>query len=143
MKHTSTEAAAIIDAVQRWAAAQAGILAAALIGSHARNAARPDSDVDFLLLCERPGAWLSDRAWLSNFGEVASIGMEDWGMLRSLRVCYASGLEAEFGIAPPAWAALPPDPGTERVVRDGLRILHDPQELLAMLQAAVPAQQTD
>jgi hypothetical protein len=41
------------------------------------------------------------------------------------------------GIAEPAWAATNPvDPGTRRVVTDGLRILHDPDGRLAALAIA-------
>jgi hypothetical protein len=36
----------------------------------------------------------------------------------------------ELGIVPPSWAAIPLDPGTEKVLRDGCRILHDPERLL-------------
>ncbi len=51
-----------------------------------------------------------------------------------------SGLEIEFGIGSPTWAATDPlDPGTKRVIRDGLHILYDPDGLLTAVQAAVRA----
>lgn len=36
-------------------------------------------------------------------------------------------LQVELGIVGPGWASLPLEPGTERVLRDGCRILYDPQ----------------
>jgi hypothetical protein len=52
------------------------------------------------------------------------------------------GLEVEVGIAEPVWAATDPvDPGTRRVVTDGLRILHDPDGRLAALAIAASAGQ--
>lgn len=54
-----------------------------------------------------------------------------------------SGLEVEAGIAPPSWAAMDEmDPGTHRVVRDGLIPLYDPDGLLPTLSAACSADHT-
>jgi len=51
-----------------------------------------------------------------------------------------AGLEIEFGIAYPAWAALTPvDAGTRDVVTDGLQPLYDPTLLLAEVVAACAA----
>ncbi len=42
-----------------------------------------------------------------------------------------------MGVAEPTWAATDPvDPGTHGVVREGLRILHDPDGRLAALAVA-------
>ncbi len=50
--------------------------------------------------------------------------------------------EVEIGFAHPAWAEVDSlDPGTQRVVADGCRILHDPDRLLARLCAAVGGRQ--
>ena len=47
-----------------------------------------------------------------------------------------SGPELTF--ARPSWAALTPiDPGARRVIADGCRILHDPDEALTRLHLAV------
>jgi hypothetical protein len=114
------------------------VQAVALAGSHATGRARPDSDVDLIVLCDDPGSLLSDRAWLGEFGAVAGVAVEDWGAVTSLRVLYASGLEVEWGLGRPSWAAtVPLDAGTARVARDGLRPLHDPNGLLAALVDAV------
>jgi hypothetical protein len=65
------------------------------------------------------------------------------GRLRSGRVparvgeLLEGGLEVEVGLTEPAWAATDPvDPGTRRVVTDGMRILRDPDGRLAALAAA-------
>lgn len=112
--------------VTSWAEKHAEIVALALIGSHARDAARPDSDVDVFILCTSPKALVDDRDWVRQFGEVQTMGVEVYGPTRSLRVFYRDGLEVEFGIADPAWASFPLDSGTQRVLTDGVRILYDP-----------------
>jgi hypothetical protein len=128
----------MLDAVARWAAGEPGIAAVALVGSHARGTAGPDSDLDLVLLAADPSAWLSATDWLSEFGQPEQIEREEYGVLASLRVHYANGLEVEFGITTPAWAALPADSGTAEVVRGGLRSLHDPRDLLGGLLRALP-----
>jgi len=54
-----------------------------------------------------------------------------------MRVWYSGGLEVEFGLCAEEWAALPPDPGTRRVLEDGFRILSDREGLLKRLTADV------
>lgn len=129
----------ILDEVVRWAEGEPLLTGVALIGSHARGAVRTDSDVDLMILSAEPGRYLGDTSWLRLFGEVASCTEEDWGLVTSLRVFYAHGLEVEFGLATPAWAALPVDAGTRRVVADGMHILYDPNNVFGRLQGVVSA----
>ena len=127
-----------IDRFARWAAGQAAVEAVALVGSWARGAAHEDSDVDLVLITTDPGTYLTDEGWLAAFGEVRRTQPEDWGLVQAVRVFYASGLEVECGVTTPEWARTdPPDPGTERAVRDGMVILYDRGGLLRALLAAV------
>ena len=127
-----------LDQITRWLAAEPGIEAALLVGSYARGAARADSDFDLVFICHAPRRYLDDNDWLGQFGEIAQLIDEDWGALHSRRVFYAGGLEVEFGIASPQWAALDPlDPGTRRVVADGAQIILDKTGILAALLRAV------
>lgn len=108
------------------------------MGSHARGAARQDSDVDLMLVTRTPGLYVEDTAWVESFGTVRTTGVEDWGAVTSVRAHYAEGREVEFGVTSPSWAATDPvDPGTAAVVRHGFRVLVDPTGLLqALLEAA-------
>lgn len=129
---------AFIETVRLWAAAVPAVRAVALAGSHASGRARPDSDVDLIVLCDEPDCLLTDRAWLAVFGEAAAVSVEDWGAITSLRVRYVGGLEVEWGLGRPSWAAVAPlDAGTARVVAGGFRPLYDPIGLLDALLAAV------
>jgi RimJ/RimL family protein N-acetyltransferase len=107
------------------------VRALGLVGSHARGAARADSDVDLVVL--------ADEAV-----DVEALGgrlvrTRPWGALTEHRVASDDGLDVEVGVAPTSWAALDPlDDGTTRVAREGLRVLHDPDGLLGALVAAVP-----
>lgn len=131
------DVSALLRGAVAWAEGEPDVVGVALVGSHARGSARPDSDVDLVILARDPQPYLRDTRWPQRFGPVASCEPEDWGRVTSLRVLYEGGLEVEFGLTTPEWAELPVDAGTRRVVRDGMRVLHDPAGLLARLARAV------
>jgi predicted nucleotidyltransferase len=119
---------ALLTRLADWAESDDDIVAIALVGSHARGAARPDSDVDVIILTEHVGRFLAATEWTREFGDVATLEREDWGMVQALRVTYRGGLEVEFGLTTPQWAAVAPiEPGTQRVVANGCRIVSDRQ----------------
>jgi hypothetical protein len=121
-----------------WAADHPAVRAAALVGSWARGAAHAGSDIDLILIVTDPADFLQQAAWLNTFGVVERVMREDWGLVQSRRVYYQGGPEVEFGITTAEWAGTSPvDAGTARVVHDGLRILVDPDGLLADLLAAL------
>lgn len=133
------EIAKFLQSAVAWAENESGIVAIALVGSHARSEARLDSDVDLMVLAPDPSAYLENPTWLELFGVVASRETEDWGAVTSLRAFYEGGLEVEFGLSTPAWADIPVDAGTRRVVSDGIRVLYDPGGILSALQQNVEA----
>lgn len=122
----------VVQRVTRWAAARPDIAGLLLVGSYARNAARPGSDVDLVVLMPRPDPSCVDSLQLGPL-----IRTETWGPIQERRFRTPSGLEVEFGIGPLSWAATDPvDLGTFRVVTDGARILYDPTGLLTRLLEA-------
>ncbi len=114
-----------------WASHNVDILAVALVGSHARGAARADSDIDLVLPVGDPEKYLADEVWPGQFGTVLRRQIEDYGRVTSLRVWYDDGREVEYGFAKPEWAAPPLDKGTRRVIRDGMRILFERARILS------------
>jgi DNA-binding MarR family transcriptional regulator len=128
----------LLEDVGRWASGRADLRGVALVGSWARDAACADSDVDIVLLADRPGTYIEDDGWLAAFGAKPIVDTEQWGCVTERSVALASGLEVEFGVTSPAWASVDPlDAGTRRVTREGLLVLHDPDGLLAALLDAV------
>jgi hypothetical protein len=121
----------LIDKVTSWSKRDDRVIAAGVCGSHARGAARPDSDIDFCILTPDPGSLLEDRTWIHEFGADAEVPgpTEDYNLVQSIRVFYGA-TEAEFGVTEQAWAQLPMDPETAGVINNGLRILYDPEGLL-------------
>jgi uncharacterized protein len=131
--------------VLKWAKAQPTVSAMALVGSHARGTARADSDIDLVVLTTAPQFFHGDTAWLDAIGwsVVATRPVkwknEDYGLLWSRRVWLEPNRhEVEISFARLSWAEVNPlDPGTQRVIADGCRVLYDPDRLFARLCATV------
>ena len=120
-----------LDSFIAWASAHEDMYAIALVGSYTRDAAREDSDIDLVLLTDRPQQYLEDFEWIEQFGAVEKSQIEDYGKLISIRVWYQNGNEVEYGITTPDWAATPLDAGTQRVLRDGMMALFERGNLLS------------
>ena len=127
-----------MSAIGSWAAARPDVSALGLVGSYAYRRPRMGSDVDVVVLTDKPevyGAWLGTTSPLA---PAQLIRHQQWGPVTEWRLRRRSGLQVEFNIAAPTWADVSPlDPGTARVVSDGLQIVHDPHLLLTRLQSAV------
>jgi predicted nucleotidyltransferase len=122
-----------INAFTSWASTQPDILAVALVGSYARDAATEDSDIDLVVLANDPNRYVEDTDWLERFGSIEKQRSEDYGKVTSLRVWYVGGHEVEYGLTTLDWAQRPLDEGTRRVIEDGMRVLFEREALLANL----------
>ena len=125
---------AFLEAFAQWGHSRPDIDGVALVGSYARGAATEGSDVDLVILTSVVDRYLRDRSWVSMFGEAAESHEEDYGRVKSVRVCYRSGLEVEYGFTTPDWADTPVDEGTLSVVTNGMKVLHDPHGIIARMQ---------
>jgi predicted nucleotidyltransferase len=128
---------AFLEAFSRWARTQPDIVAVVLVGSHARDAATESSDVDLVILTSVVDRYLRDRSWVSVFGESSECREEDYGRVTSVRAFYESGLEVEYGLTTPDWADAPVDEGTLGVVTEGMKVLYDPQGIIAGMQREI------
>jgi predicted nucleotidyltransferase len=147
---SQADAEELIALSTAWFQGREDVLGLLLVGSHARGAARPDSDVDLVVLTRNPQAYRADRAWPDELplGEAGLLvkGMrdQDYGVLWSRHVMLSSGTEIEYGFAPMAWTSTDPfDPGTLAVLSAGHRILYDPLGLLKTMSEAVASRRTD
>jgi hypothetical protein len=135
----------ILRVVLAWATAQPKIRAVALVGSHARGTAGPDSDIDLMLLATDAESFRADTTWVVQIDWHAAGTRpqkwqdEEYGTTWSRRLWLADcRWPVELTFASLTWAnADPLDAGTRRVISDGCRILHDPDALLARLCKAI------
>jgi predicted nucleotidyltransferase len=118
---------------KRWAATEKGIQAVALIGSHARNAATDESDVDLIVVITQPNIYLRHKQWTSLFGNVDRMQTEDYGRCTSLRVWYSVGFEVEYGFVDESWCALPLNEDTRQIATEGMKVLFERHPSLSLL----------
>ncbi len=130
--------ASVVRKLCAWAAHEQPIEGVMLVGSYAAGTARPDSDVDLILLAERPFDYIERREWLQPLGTVIRHVVEDYGNVRSVRVFFADVGEFEFGFASPNWASAEPiDSGTRQVLQHGSVVLLDKRGRLERLRSDV------
>ena len=89
---------------------------------------------DFVIISDDVAQFEKDFSWITRFGPVKSQAKEKWGSVTAIRVFYADGQEIEFGLASKIWVGIPTDAGTDRVVKDGMVILKDPDKILEKLK---------
>jgi len=120
-----------LSAVTRWASRRVDVHALALVGSRVRGTATWISDVDLVIITDTPENYIREIQWAMEFGTVEKHNLEYYGLLTSLRIFYADGLEVEFGITDLSWAAEPLDEGTRQTIADGMKVLFEHGELLS------------
>ncbi|MDQ2737815.1 MAG: nucleotidyltransferase domain-containing protein [Actinomycetota bacterium] len=132
------KAARLIDAAAGWAMQENAIRGLALVGSYAHGRPSMASDVDLLVLTSRPERYTEQTDWVSSLADHARIiRTARWGPVTERRLRLESGLHIDIGFADPAWAAVPLDTGTRRVLSDGYRILYDASLLLERAVSAI------
>ncbi|MGB3681761.1 MAG: nucleotidyltransferase domain-containing protein [Rubrobacteraceae bacterium] len=134
----TNEVQALLARTREWSSRRPDVVAAGLVGSRACGDARMDSDVDLVLLTTAKQDYLENESWVRELGGLRIIKTEQWGPeMTERRFILPSGLEVEAGIAPPSWAATDPvDPNLKPILREGFRILYDPEGLLGRLLEA-------
>ena len=97
-----------------------------------------DSDIDLVLLTDAVDAYTATESWVRELGGEHVIRTLPRGRVTERRFALPSGLEVDVGVGTTAWASVAPmDSGTRRVVGEGMRILHDPENILDSLARAV------
>ncbi|WP_314219629.1 nucleotidyltransferase domain-containing protein [Streptomyces zaehneri] len=131
------EVCRVVGRVTRWAGNRSDVVGLLLVGSFARGAARPDSDVDLVVLSTAPARYAQDDGWARELALGEVVRVQEWGPVTEWRYVTASGLEVEVGVGSAHWARTDPvDGGTRRVVTDGAWPLYDPAGILrALIQA--------
>jgi aminoglycoside 6-adenylyltransferase len=94
----------LIERFTTWAADQADIRSAIIVGSQARADKPADnlSDLDLAVIVMDPSIYLSDTAWLRRFGEPCLTFIESTavGNFRERRVLFRDGRDIDFSLLP-------------------------------------------
>lgn len=110
----------------------------ALFGSQAHGTARPDSDIDVLIVTPDIQRHFEDDHYARCFGSFRYARREKWFSGETLRSFFREEHgQIEYNFVLPDWADLPANDEARRIVKDGIKILHDPHGILEKLQKAV------
>ncbi len=105
------------------------ILAVLLVGSYARNKQHEKSDIDIMVITTDEMKYFSDYNWIKQFAETDVIEKENWGIVNTLRF-FSGQTEIELNICSTEWITLPLDTETEKVLRDGYKIIFERNDSL-------------
>jgi predicted nucleotidyltransferase len=130
----------LVSPITAWARSRPDIIGLAVVGSWARGTARPDSDVDLVLLASAPQALRYDELWLAEIDwrecRVVRWHDADYGNVWSRHVLLEPAREIEFTFCAASWAATDPlDRVTANIVLSGCRIFLDKARLFERLVA--------
>ena len=139
----------ILETVANWAETRSEILALALVGSYARGEAKPDSDIDLMVITSNTEFfrqnhdWMHEINWESINYKILTFNDAQYGVVWSRHI-YLSSLNNEFNnikvevsFGLPTWASVNPiDSGTFAVVSRGCKIVYDPQGILTKLMCS-------
>ena len=140
---TPFEARCFTEAVANWVRGEPALRGLALAGSWARGAARPDSDLDLIILTDSPHSFRSDLRWLDRIVLPDPYRVNEhrgavYGAVWSCHAMLAPAGELELSFSTPKWTATDPiDDGTRRVVSDGFSIIVDKDGHLQRVVEAV------
>ena len=138
---TNAQLEHVLAPVAAWARSRADVFGLALVGSWARGAGRPDSDIDLVLLVSDPQAFRHGDGWLADIGwstqRVVDWHDVEYGTAWSRHVRLEPPCEIEFTFCARSWArTCPVDLGTFEVVSGGCGVLLDKKGLFERLLAA-------
>jgi uncharacterized protein len=142
----SAQACDLLAVVRQMVRARDDLRALAICGSWARGSPRADSDLDLLILAREPGEWRADLGWLRDLPfeqtgfRIHAVKTATYGAVWSAHIRLGLNIELEITFGETAWAAdAPIDPGTLRIVSDGIAIDVDKDRLLTKLVGRVSA----
>ena len=111
----------------------------ALIGSRAHGTERTNSDIDLLIVTTDIAQYFENPAYVSHhWGSFRYARREKWFSGETIRAFYREeNGQIEYNFVNPEWASLPANDEACRIIKDGMKILYDPQGILEKLQKAV------
>jgi predicted nucleotidyltransferase len=140
---TPADAHSLTAAIANWVRTNSDLRALALAGSWSRGTARPDSDLDLLILAVNPNQYQSDQGWLHQIilpepFRILSGESATYGVVWAYHVALEPATELELGFGPLDWASTDPiDAGSRRVVTEGFKVIVDKDGQLERLVGAI------
>lgn len=135
----------LLAALQSWSTAHPGVDGLALVGSWSPTQRdHAECDVDLVCVVDDPERFRGEHAWMREIDwPAAGLALKGWtdvdsGRARARHLTFDGGEEVEMSFVDRTWANTDPvDPITRRIAGEGLRVLHDPHQVLGRLLVAL------
>lgn len=109
----------------------------AITGKHARRTNENDWFIQSLYVTEKVNHYFEHIWWCIRFGRIGKVYFEHWGNFRTLRIIFKNNVVLEFNFIKPEDLISPICDELYGLVKEGMNICHDPQNLLASLKNTV------
>lgn len=114
----------------KWAGEQSHIAGIALVGACARDEEDDeDSHMNFVIISDKKTKTLEAILHQFQFDLMEQATKEEWGILTSVRIEYANGIEAEYGIVEEEWVKAPLEQGAIDVFTKGFKVIWEREDL--------------
>lgn len=118
----------------KWAGEQSHIAGIALVGACARDEEEDeDSHMNFVIISDKKAKTLEAILHQFQFDLMEQATKEEWGILTSVRIEYANGIEAEYGIVEEEWVKNPLDQGIIDVITKGFKVIWEREALFGAI----------
>ncbi|WP_424765522.1 hypothetical protein [Paenibacillus sp. sgz302251] len=124
----------------KWAGGQTHIAGIALAGACADDENEEDANLSFILVSYKRTKTLDAILRQFSFDSIVEATHEEFHLFTSLRIEYANGMEAEFGLVDELWLQEPLDEGMMFVFLKGFKVLWEREELFAPILRSIEAQ---
>jgi hypothetical protein len=119
-----------------WAGEQSHIEGIALVGPCADDENEDDANLSFLIITSKKKKTLEAILQLP-FEPIEQASQEEYGLLTSIKVVYASGMEADYGVTGEEWLQIPLEEELGAALMSGFKVIWESEELFAGLQRAI------
>ena len=114
-----------------------GVFGIAIIGQHSQSINENNWYIQSLCVANEDEYNFVKNSLIFLFGRVCKVFAEQWGDFNTIRVLYKNNVVLEFNFIKPEKILSPVSEELYCILKDGLSILYDPQNLLITLQNAV------
>lgn len=126
----------------KWAGGHSHIAGIALVGPCADDEnEEADADLSFLIISDKKAKTLEAIIHQFSFEHIEQATKEEWGLLTSLRIEYASGLEAEFAVAGEEWLQQPVNQEMGDAAMKGFKVIWEREELFEQMMRYIATNQ--
>lgn len=112
-----------------WAGGQSHIEGIALIGPCADDESDEDANISFLIISNKRQKAIEAIIHQFHHDTIEQASKEEFTLLTSLKLEYASGIEADYGIADPAWLHKPLDDELGVLLIRGFKVIWENENL--------------